>query len=378
VAKELSIPRCLIALDESIDPEHSKNADREDVVLELRYSQMASLLDMSARSALTTAVDVALLEKNQGRMAQGQPPLASYYRDYALLQEVTKAASKKQCAGLTVAHTMRVSEIRPSSVTSFFTVGLAQGLYDTGDLVAFPLEESEHITSDEPPCTTAASAADATEATAARHTPPPLPPSPSSVAEEAPEKALCPDAIRLDISLEEALLVADGSAAAKEAARRAAVGHAQWLLAHWTASQQRRHPEVSFQLVEGSKVRITIAGGASGSVDATVVQAADEQWRKAVASALKKIDVEDLGDMSAPSLLSTIPDEDAAGRGMRDLRKIEKELSVTVVFGDDGHLLLVGAMPKLTKKCFVLRNLLSHYHWRLSGRDVAFEEMTAK
>ena len=73
-------------------------------------------------------------------------------------------------------------------------------------------------------------------------------------------------------------------------------------------------------------------------MDATTVRAdADEQWRKAVASAVKKIDVEDLGDMSAPSLLSTIPDEDAAGRGMRDLRKIEKELSVSVVFGDDGH-----------------------------------------
>ena len=28
-------------------------------------------------------------------------------------------------------------------------------------------------------------------------------------------------------------------------------------------------------------------------------------------------------------------------------------------------------------QCFALRNLLSHYHWRLSGRDVAFETMTA-
>ena len=42
------------------------------------------------------------------------------------------------------------------------------------------------------------------------------------------------------------------------------------------------------------------------------------------------------------------------------------------------HVLLVGAKHKLANKCFVLRNLLSHYHWRLSGRDVAFEQMTDK
>ena len=35
-------------------------------------------------------------------------------------------------------------------------------------------------------------------------------------------------------------------------------------------------------------------------------------------------------------------------------------------------------VAKLQKKTFVLRNLLSHYHWRLSGRDVAFEQMVAK
>ena len=64
----------------------------------------------------------------------------------------------------------------------------------------------------------------------------------------------------------------------------------------------------------------------------------------------------------------------------RMVRKIEKELSVKVVFcaAPDPHVLLVGAKAKLAKKCFVLRNLLSHYHGRLSGRDVAFEAMTEK
>jgi hypothetical protein len=90
------------------------------------------------------------------------------------------------------------------------------------------------------------------------------------------------------------------------------------------------------------------------------------------------VEVEDLGPMHAQALLSSIPQVDASGRGMHDLRQVEKELSVKVVFCSDGHVLLVGAKQKLTKKCFVLRNLLSHYHWRLSGRDVAFEAMTAR
>ena len=57
---------------------------------------------------------------------------------------------------------------------------------------------------------------------------------------------------------------------------------------------------------------------------------------------------------------------------------MEKELSVKVAFCGDDHVLLVGAKAKLQKKAFAMRNLLSHYHWRLSGRDVAFETMTEK
>eukprot|EP00443_Scrippsiella_acuminata_P074732 CAMPEP_0115549208 /NCGR_PEP_ID=MMETSP0271-20121206/94571_1 /TAXON_ID=71861 /ORGANISM="Scrippsiella trochoidea, Strain CCMP3099" /LENGTH=68 /DNA_ID=CAMNT_0002982719 /DNA_START=1 /DNA_END=203 /DNA_ORIENTATION=- len=68
--------------------------------------------------------------------------------------------------------------------------------------------------------------------------------------------------------------------------------------------------------------------------------------------------------MDAADLWSSIPTEDAAGRGKQDLQKIEKELNVKVCFCDDSHILLVGAKAKLQKKCFVIRNLLSHYHWR--------------
>ena len=56
---------------------------------------------------------------------------------------------------------------------------------------------------------------------------------------------------------------------------------------------------------------------------------------------------------------------------------MEKELGVKVAFCSNDHVALVGPKAKLSKKCVAMRNLLSHYHWRLSGRDVAFEEMTA-
>jgi len=87
---------------------------------------------------------------------------------------------------------------------------------------------------------------------------------------------------------------------------------------------------------------------------------------------MRKIKVDDLGKMQATDLLASIPEEDPQGRGLRDLRDMEKNLSVKIVFDDDrGHVYLVGDAKKLEKKVFAIRNLLSHYHWRLSGTDVS-------
>ena len=72
------------------------------------------------------AVDSALTEKNQQREIEGKEALQSYYRNFALLQEVTKAACNVICGALTVAHTS--AEISPYSVTSFYKVGVALGL----------------------------------------------------------------------------------------------------------------------------------------------------------------------------------------------------------------------------------------------------------
>ena len=203
---------------------------------------------------------------------------------------------------------------------------------------------------------------------------------------DAPASSVSTAAFTLTVELNESDADGASSAAQQEAAATAAEGQAQWLLTFWAPTLKKKHPDVTVTVIGRSAVQITgiatVAAFAVDSVDATsadheaAVAAFDAGWRKAVASALKKADVDDLGVMDADALLASIP-EDANGRGLQDLRAMEKDLGVKVVFCTNQHVLLVGPKAKLGKKCFVLRNLLSHYHWRLSGRDVAFETMTA-
>ena len=157
------------------------------------------------------------------------------------------------------------------------------------------------------------------------------------------------------------------------AAAVAAEGEALWLIANWCGSQQRKHGQ-SFGLQGHSSMRVE---GPPASPEQSVTQY-EAHWSKQIATAVKKVHVEDLGPMNAADLWEAIPEDDSAGRGRRDLSAMETELGVKVCFCANGHVLLVGPKVKLQKKCFVLRNLLSHYHWRLSGRDVAFETMTAR
>ena len=129
VAEELAIPRALVTLPASIDPEHAPNAPRDGVILEVGYDALAASLEDLA--ALETAVDGAIAAKNRAR----ERPLAPYYRDYALLQEVTKGALRNICGSLTLAHTD--SAIPGGSVTSFYEVGLELELYAREDLVPY-------------------------------------------------------------------------------------------------------------------------------------------------------------------------------------------------------------------------------------------------
>ena len=138
VADELGVPRAMVFLDPDIADYHKPNADHRGVILEIPYSVLTSLLERERAGVMSTleqAVDAALAEKDRQRESEGKAPLQSYYRDFALLQEVTKATCNVICGDLTIAHTS--AEISAFSVTSFYAVGLAMGLIDAGQIVPF-------------------------------------------------------------------------------------------------------------------------------------------------------------------------------------------------------------------------------------------------
>ncbi|KAL3927720.1 MAG: hypothetical protein SGBAC_012966, partial [Bacillariaceae sp.] len=136
----LNVKRGLVYLDPEIADYHYPNADRDNVILEIKYSDMAAILTETVRSPnimeeLESAVDELLEEKNSKRKSLDKPPLKSYFRDFALLQEVTKAACLQICEDVTIAHTAKT--ISEFSVTSFYEVGLDLGLYSTEHMVPY-------------------------------------------------------------------------------------------------------------------------------------------------------------------------------------------------------------------------------------------------
>ena len=138
LADELGVPRAMVFLDPDIADYHKPNADHQGVILEISYSALVSLLEGEHAGVISTleqAIDTALAEKDRQREPEGKAPLQSYYRDFAMLQEVTKAACNVICGDLTVAHTS--AEISPFSVTSFYELGLALGLIDAAQIVPF-------------------------------------------------------------------------------------------------------------------------------------------------------------------------------------------------------------------------------------------------
>ena len=138
VADELSVPRAMVFLDPAIADYHKPNADNHGVILEIPYSALTSILEREragVMGSLEQAVDAALAEKDQQRETEGKAPLQGYYRDFALLQEVTKAACNMISGDLTVAHTS--AEISPFSVTSFYELGVALGLIDAERIMPY-------------------------------------------------------------------------------------------------------------------------------------------------------------------------------------------------------------------------------------------------
>ena len=138
VTDELDIPRAMAFLDPDIADYHKPNADHHGVILEIPYSLLTKVVEnkhLGVMAALEQAVDRALVEKNQQRDIVGKGAIQSYYRDFALLQEVTKAACNVICGDLTVAHTS--AEISPHSVTSFYRMGVALGLIGAEQIMPY-------------------------------------------------------------------------------------------------------------------------------------------------------------------------------------------------------------------------------------------------
>ena len=138
VAKILGLARGLIVLDEDIADYHSPNADRDNVTLETRYSEVLAQLEghrPGSVAEIESAVDARLIEKNKMRAFLGKPPLEPYYRIFALLQEVSKAAFAVLCGEITLVHTCE--EIGEFSVTSFYTVGVDLGLMSPACIAPF-------------------------------------------------------------------------------------------------------------------------------------------------------------------------------------------------------------------------------------------------
>ena len=138
VAAALELPRAMVFLDPAIADYHKPNADHLGVILEIPYSMLTSFLDSAQPGGIITlerAIDATLANKNEQREREGKSPMQSYYRDFARLQEVTKAACNLICGEITLAHTS--AEISPYSVTSFYKVGVALGLVDASQIVPY-------------------------------------------------------------------------------------------------------------------------------------------------------------------------------------------------------------------------------------------------
>ena len=138
VAAALELPRAMVFLDPAIADYHKPNADHHGVIMEIPYSVLLSFLGGAQPGsvvALEEAIDAALEAKNEQRKREGKGPMQSYYHDFALLQEVTKAACNRICGEITVAHTS--AEISPYSVTSFYEVGVALGLVDAEQIMPY-------------------------------------------------------------------------------------------------------------------------------------------------------------------------------------------------------------------------------------------------
>ena len=141
ISDRLGIFRVLVYLDPSIAEYHAQNADRYNVSHEIAFSALTDQLvrlNGTIVQTITQLVDEHLQTKNAKRLAEGNKRLPDYYRDFALLQEITKVACKAICGELTVAHTSSV--LNEYSVSSFYRIGVDLGLIESSEIIPLPLD----------------------------------------------------------------------------------------------------------------------------------------------------------------------------------------------------------------------------------------------
>lgn len=138
VAEKLGLSRGIIYLDRDIAHNHLREADRENIIFELKYSHLVETIERhrsGIMERILVAVDIELEKKNHRRKHLGKKPLAKYFRKFALLQEVTKIACKFMCKEMSIIHT--ATYIDEFSVSSFYTVGLELGIISPNDIIDF-------------------------------------------------------------------------------------------------------------------------------------------------------------------------------------------------------------------------------------------------
>ena len=138
VAEYFGVCRGIAYLDEEISDYHFRDADRENMIIEVKYSQLVEGIDYYQNGLfgrIEGAIDREIEKKNYRRASLGKKPLEQYFRTFALLQEVTKAACKLFCNGISIIHTS--AQISEFSVSSFCTVGLELGVISSEDMINY-------------------------------------------------------------------------------------------------------------------------------------------------------------------------------------------------------------------------------------------------
>jgi hypothetical protein len=139
VAERLNIQKCLVCLDEDMDPNHAKDANRNQVQFECRYKLLLKYgrcyESSSSNRQIQESIEEAYHVKNNIRMQNGLSSLHDYTIMYACLQEMTKAKIKDISGEITVCHTS--NDISEFSITSFYKVGLELGIIQESEMVYY-------------------------------------------------------------------------------------------------------------------------------------------------------------------------------------------------------------------------------------------------